>query len=142
MENIAFFIGPAIGIVVTIASLFFVFRMIAGLAKGAKEEQRILQTGMPATGQVLGLQQTGTYINNNPQVVIALQVFPQQGQPYQTQVTKVVSLVQLPSLQMGAQLSLKVDPQNPMKVAIAAAAPAMPAMGQPMGYAPQAYQPR
>lgn len=133
MENLAMFAGPAIGIVVTIGALLFVARVFASFAKAAQDEQRILATGVPARGQITLLQQTGTYINNNPQVIVVMQVFPQHGQPYQAQVTKVVSLVQLPALQVGRELALKVDPQNPMKVAIAAAAaPAMPAMGQHM----------
>jgi hypothetical protein len=128
-----FYIGPAIGIIVTVMSLIFVFRLFGGLQKAAKEEQRILTTGQPAGGQIINVQQTGTYINNQPQVVISLQVFPPNGQPYQTSLTKVVSMFQIPQFQVGAQVALRIDPANPMQVAIAGAQPMMgqPMMGQP-----------
>lgn len=144
--NLMFYIGPAIGVIVTVATLFFVFRMLGGLAKAKREEARILSTGTPAQGQIMAVQQTGTYINNNPQVVIVVQVTPQGGAPYQTQITKVVSMFEIPQYQVGAQVALRIDPVNPMNVAIAGGMPpgAMGGMppGMPQGMPPQGMPPQ
>jgi hypothetical protein len=101
------------------ASLFFVFRLLGGLRKQAQEEQRLLQTGAPATGQIMAVNQTGTYINQQPQVQIVVMVHPQGGQPYQAQLTKVVSMFETAQYQIGAQVHVRYDPQNPAKIAIA-----------------------
>lgn len=145
MSNTMFYIGPVIGVVVTVLSLVFVMRFLRGMANANKEAARILSTGHPATGQVLSAQQTGTYVNNNPQVMLVIHVTPQNGgAPYQTQLSKIVSMFEIPQYQVGAQLALMVDPGNPMKIAIAGpatpvAAPMAGAAMQP-GY-PQQVQP-
>jgi hypothetical protein len=54
-----------ISLVTTVPVLFFVFRMLGGLHKAAAEEQRLLSTGAPATGQILFVQQTGMYVNTS-----------------------------------------------------------------------------
>ena len=104
MSNMMFYIGPIMGVVITIASLFFVFRFLRGMSKANEEAARILATGQPAVGQVISAQQTGTFVNQNPQVVLMLQVTPQHGPPYQAQVTKILSMLEIPQYQVGAQL--------------------------------------
>ncbi len=144
---------------ITGASLFFVFRLIGGLRKQAREQQRLLQTGTPATGQILAVNQTGTYVNNQPQVNIVVMVHPPGGQPYQAQLTKIVSLFETAQYQVGAQVHVRFDPQDRSKIAVVtqgqvmAANPAMmmqnnPAMaphaamgGQPMAAQPMAATP-
>jgi hypothetical protein len=79
-------------------------------------------------------------------VTIGVMVCPQNGQPYQAQVTKIVSLFETSQYQVGAQVQVRYDPQNPGKVAIAGQqmmmAPPMqpmamqPPMGPPGGYPP------
>lgn len=132
------FSGGMIGIltvviilVTTVPILFFTFKMLGGLHKQAQEEQRLLATGQPATGQILSLGQTGTYINNQPQVNIILMVYPQGGAPYQAQITKILSMIEIPQYQPGAQVQVRYDPMNPAKVAIAGA--------MVMAMAPQPY---
>jgi hypothetical protein len=140
--SMMFYIGPAIGILVTVGTLFFVFRLLGGLAKAKKEEARILSTGAPAQGQIMAVQQTGTYVNNNPQVVIVVQVTPQGGQPYQTQITKVVSMFEIPQFQVGTAVSLRIDPMNPMNVAIAGGLQAGMPQGMPQQQMPQGMPPQ
>jgi hypothetical protein len=137
-----------ITLVVVGVSLFFVFRVLGGLHKAAKEEQRLLQTGTPASGQILAVNQTGTYVNNQPQVNIVVMVYPSGGQPYQAQITKLVSMFEIAQYQIGGQVQVYYDPQDPSKIAVATQAQMMaanPGMMPPMtgtpplggGYPPQ-----
>ena len=136
MTNMMFYIGPAIGVIVTVVSVIFMIRVFGGLAKANKEAARILSTGQPATGQIASVQQTGTYVNNNPQVSLLINVTPQQGAPYQAQLTKIVSMFEIPQYQVGAALDLRVDPANPMSIAIAGPLqPGMAGAPQAGGYA-------
>lgn len=130
-----------ISLVATIVPLglagFFIFRLM----KGSAERQKILQSGVPATAQVISVQQTGTYINNQPEVMATLMVQRAGSPPYQVNATLILSMLEIPRLQPGASVAVKVDPSDPQKVAIdLSQAPAMPgmvpAMGA-MGFAPQ-----
>ncbi len=135
------FIIPIVVTIVVLASVvpmgFWVFKLLTGMHQQAKDEQRILATGHPAQGRIMAAQQTGTLVNNNPQVIFTIQVIPQGGQAYQTQLTKIVPLFEMARYQVGANVDLRVDPANPMKVAIAPAAVAMAVpMQQPWGGGP------
>ena len=119
MHSLAFYIGPILGVLVTIGSLVFVFRFLSKMASANKEAARVLSIGTPAVGQVVAAQQTGTYVNNNPQIRLHINVTPHGGVPYQVQVTKIVSMFEIPQYQIGAQLDVRIDPSNPANVAIA-----------------------
>jgi len=84
-------------------------------ALAAKEN--LAMTGIPTTAQVLGMQQTGTMVNNNPQVMATLNVNGPQG-PYQVQTTAIVPLMNIAQFQPGAVVNVRVNPQNPMDVAV------------------------
>ncbi len=126
-------------LVTTIPILWGVYKFVMNLQKGAAEERRLLQTGTPAQGQILAAQQTGTYVNNNPQVQFTVLITPPGGQPYQAQVTKIVSLFEMSQYQVGAACQARIDPMNPQHVAIFPGGMGGAMMGMPpaMGGAPQ-----
>ncbi len=117
MGGSALMIG--ISILITVVVLFFVFRMVSGVMRGAKQTQQLLATGVPAQARILQIGETGTYINNNPAVDILMEVMPQGRPPYQVQTRMVVSLIRLPSIQPGNIVPVKYDPNDPTKVALA-----------------------
>jgi hypothetical protein len=88
------------------------------MSGGGKDAQRIAQTGTPGQARILGVQQTGTYINRNPVVNILLEVHPQTGQPYQTTVRRIVSMFQIAQFQQGAVVPVRIDPADPTQVVI------------------------
>lgn len=108
-----------ISLVITLVVLFFVFRLISGMMKGAKQTRQLLATGVPAQARILQIGETGMYVNNNPAVDILLEVHPQDRPPYQVQTRMVVSLIRLSAIQPGNVVPVKYDPADPTKVAIA-----------------------
>lgn len=72
-------------------------------------------------------------------VTLTIEVHPQMGMPYTTTVEQLISELQIPSVQPGAAVELRVDPQNPQRVAVAAtgAMGAQPYSGQPYPGQPQ-----
>lgn len=123
----------------TAPMLWFAYKLVMNLQKGAAEERRLLQTGTPAQGQILAAQPTGTSVNNNPQVQFTVLITPPGGQPYQAQVTKIVSLFEMSQYQVGAACQARIDPMNPQHVAIfpGGMGGAMVGMPPAMGGAPQ-----
>jgi len=103
----------------TVVIIFFTLRYVRKMSGGGKDAQRIAQSGIPGQGRILNVQQTGTYINNNPVADILLEVHPSNGQqPYQTNVRRIVSLFQISQFQQGAVLPVKIDPADPTKVVL------------------------
>ena len=105
-------------LVFTAVILVLVFRYVASLTGQTKAGRELLATGVDAQATILGLQQTGTFVNNNPAVVMTLQVQP-VGQPaFQAQTSTILPLVAVPQFQPGNVVPVKYDPSDPSKVAL------------------------
>jgi len=91
---------------------------VTGKVDALAAKSNLAQTGMPATGRLLSVQQTGTLINYNPEVVAMVEVnHPQMG-TYQVQTTTVVPQMSIPQFQPGAQVQVRIDPANPQNIAV------------------------
>ncbi len=105
--------GVILGVVGVILLVFGI-----GSLRKASASRRIDETGLAGTGQVVGLTQTGMYLNNNPQIGMQLMVSVPGRNAYQVEVRQFVPLMLLGSIQVGSTLPVKVDQQNPSKVVI------------------------
>ena len=76
----------------------------------------LLLSGCDADGIVLGVSQTGVYINHLPQVAIQLQVVPERGHNFVMEVKEILSVTELPTVQPGLKLKLKYNPHNHKQV--------------------------
>lgn len=93
---------------------FLLFKQLGN----ASERSRLLKVGVAAQAEIVRLWETGVQINNQPQVGFELRVTPPSGPPYVTQTTMVISTLQIPRVQPGARVDVRLDPQQPTKVAI------------------------
>lgn len=80
---------------------------------------RIAQTGRPAEAEILEVSDTATTVNMNPLVKLKLKVLPDGGEPYETQTKTVISRLKVHEFQPGLRLSVLVDPEDPLLVAVA-----------------------
>jgi hypothetical protein len=121
LAGVFFFIGGSgmvlTGVILGVVGVILLLFGIGSLRK-ASASQRIDETGLAGTGQVVGLTQTGMYLNNNPQIGMQLMVSVPGRNPYQVEVRQFVPLMLLGSIQVGSTLPVKVDQQNPSKVVI------------------------
>ena len=100
------------GLVITAVVLFVVFRLIRSM----QPNRSILQNGIPAQATIRQVWQTGTFINENPQVGMQLEVRPPGGAPYVTQLNAVVPLINIPQFQPGTVVPVKISPTDASKV--------------------------
>jgi hypothetical protein len=110
--------------VVTAATGWFMLPQFMGQIGGATAmvdalaaKQQLAMTGIPAQARLLSVQQTGAFINMNPQVQAVLEIQGPQG-VYQTQTTAVVPQIAIPRFQPGAIIPVRINPQNPHDVAV------------------------
>jgi hypothetical protein len=88
--------------------------MVDGLAS----KERLAQTGIPAGGRLLQVQQTGRLVNYNPEIQALVEVQHPQFGVYQVQTTAVVPQIAIPRAQPGAPVQVRVDPQNKNEIAL------------------------
>ena len=119
-------------LVIIAASCVFTLVTIAGtglliwwIMKRMGPNTNILQNGIPAQATIRQVWQTGTFINNNPQVGMQLEVRPPGGAPYVAQVNVVVPLVNIPQFQPGTVVPVKISPTDASQVALDVYGPRM-----------------
>ncbi len=83
-----------------------------------QEAQRVKSTGVPGQARIVGMRQTGVYVNEQPQVQLNLAVTTEMHGEYQVTVKEYVPLMLLGVLSSGRPLPVKVDPSNQQNVII------------------------
>jgi hypothetical protein len=75
-------------------------------------------TGVPGTARVLAARPTGAQVNLAPQYVFELEVYPGTRPPYTATVYTPVPPMAIPRVQPGAMVAIRVDPLDPMHIAL------------------------
>ena len=86
------------------------------MAKNYTDTSNLGQTGMGASAEVLGIEDTGTLINFNPVVRLKLNVTPQFGMPFETTAETAVSKIAIP--RVGDKINIKYNPANTSQVLV------------------------
>jgi hypothetical protein len=126
-----FMVDLVTGVIVAGSSLVFVFVPLLILPKfggmlnhatamvdGFAAKERLAQTGVPAQGRLVTVQQTGRMINMNPEIQAVVEVHHPQFGVYQTQTTAIVPQIAIPRAQPGSAVQIRVDPQNQQEIAL------------------------
>lgn len=85
---------------------------------GREEACAILAIGRPATARIVRLIDTGTTINHDPVVEFVLDVNPPEGEAYAARSKALVSRLDIPQVQPGRIVPVKVDPADRRRVAL------------------------
>lgn len=105
--------------------LFGVIRMFKKMGDDAAERARLLREGIQAGARVMGVQATGGEIIINGArslgLMIQLEVHAPGRPPYPATMTTMISELQIPQIQPGAMLTIRIDRMNPANMALEAA---------------------
>ncbi len=85
---------------------------------GRQEACEIFAIGEPATARIIRLIDTGTTINNDPVVDFVLEVHPGDGAAYEVRSKGLISRLDVPQVQPGRIVPVKIDPKNRARVAL------------------------
>jgi hypothetical protein len=106
-------------LLVTVVSMAVPAFFLWTFFKKQRQNAALLQTGQMAQACILQLIDTGTTINDNPQVQFVLDVRPPGRPPFQAMATSIVSRLSIARYQPGVWVQVRYDPNDPSKVAIA-----------------------
>jgi hypothetical protein len=88
------------------------------MVDGFAAKERLAQTGIAAMGRLIHVQQTGRLVNYNPEIAAVVEVHHPELGVYQTQTTAIVPQIAIPRAQPGAQVQVRVSPQNQHDIAL------------------------
>jgi len=132
--------GLLLTLVVVGFAIFRVMRVFGGMSSAEAERQRLLREGIQASARVLAVQMGGMTmqvgVHRHLQLQLHLEVQPPGRPPYQAMLTTMVSELQIPQLQPGAPLTVRIDPRDASKLALegAGSPAAAPYGAPPVGY--------
>ena len=88
--------------------------------KGNRNKKRLFSEGRDAEARVMSLDEasdgTVTTINDQPLVTIELEVQDGSKPPYRVKIETVIARLDIPRLQPGNVVKIKIDPNNPNNV--------------------------
>ena len=90
-----------------------------GLAAEQQKTAMLMASGIVGQARIDQISDTGTTINDNPQVQFNLTVTIPGRDPYPTTLTQVVSRIAIGSFQPGATVPVRVSPDDPQTLMIA-----------------------
>ncbi len=115
---VAVLLSLVITLVATIGPFILIFWLLKKQQEKKEADQKLLQTGERAQATVLALEETGMLINNQPLVDVKLQVVRHGQPPYEHSHQMVLSMLNLPQVQPGSSIAVRVDPANPRRIAL------------------------
>lgn len=82
------------------------------------QREQLLRRGVRATAVILAADPTGNVYNSQPEVRLRLRVTPTSGVAYEAETVMVINPIYVPEFQPGMSVKVRIDPQQPSRVAI------------------------
>lgn len=79
---------------------------------------QILTKGIESEAIVIDIGPTGRFVNNAPQLKVQIQVEPERGRNFVTEIKQVVPQVDFNLLRSGSRIIVKYDPTYPKEVVL------------------------
>jgi hypothetical protein len=93
---------------------FFLYRMF----KNMNQNSTLVKTGVSAPAVIINAEDTGTTMNDSPQVRLTLQITPANRPPFQAVTTTFVGRLQVGMIVPGSSVTVRYDANDISKVAI------------------------
>lgn len=106
--TIGIFVLVAIGLVIP---LFFMFYP-------EYQRDQLLKSGVQAQAEIISLDPTGSWYNNQPQVDVRVRVTPEDGEPFEATARMIINPVYMPQFQPGKTVQVRYAAEDPSKIAI------------------------
>ena len=84
-----------------------------------QKAQHLSVNGRAGTATITALRQTGTFVNENPEVEMDLQVSVDGMAPYEATHRQIIAVIAAPQFQPGSTVPVRVDPADPSSLIVA-----------------------
>lgn len=107
----------AVTMLLLVIVLFWVGSGILAMIR-RKRHRKIIISGIESEATVIHIGPTGHFINNSPQLKVQIQVQPEKGRNFITEIKQVVPLVDFNLLHSGSRIIVRYDPTYPKQVVL------------------------
>jgi len=97
--------------------IVWLFRKTLGKPKKMTREE-IVMNGVLADAIVLSIQETDLYINDLPQMKLQMQIKPNKGRNFVTEIQQVIPKTIFGPLHTGSKILVKYDPGYPREIVL------------------------
>ena len=111
----AIFVGVAVAVLPQFSGML---GQASAMVNGLAAKEQLAQTGIPMRGRLVSVQQTGRLVNYNPEIYAVVDVYHPHFGAYRADTTSVVSQITIPRAQPGAELEIRVNPQDARDIAL------------------------
>ncbi len=118
IATVLFIILPLGLIAFGVIDLFGDLGYLSRLLRRGRRAKDLLATGLRAPATVECIRQTNTFVNENPEVVLELQVRPVGSEGFPVNLRTVVPLVRVPRVQPGCVVTVAYNPSRTGEVAL------------------------
>ena len=108
MENTTLWIIIGILVIDIIIVLCVVSSILRKKKRARQEEHEVMTRGIPATATIMSLSPTTTHIDDQPVVLLSLDVAMPNGESFPLEIKTAIHMINIPQFQEGAQISVKV----------------------------------
>ena len=116
---VMFAYDPIKGAIFTVIDLAILGLVYLFVFKTLMKNERLMEIGVPARARIVTARYTGTIVNDiYKQYDFTLEVFPEEGEPYEAKTRGLVPIEEASSFQPGAMIPVMVNPADPSQVAI------------------------
>ncbi|VBB05342.1 Hypothetical protein LUCI_0549 [Lucifera butyrica] len=97
---------------------FILFLSMRSVFRAKRMMEKLVKNGVVAVARINHLEQTGTFINNQPELKIQATAYPRNQAPVQLEIKQVITLISLPQVQVGSQVIVAYNPSRPAQAVI------------------------
>ncbi len=102
-------------IIISIVILVFAIPVLAVIRRLTKGHVRKSDCTVQTVGFIRSTQQTGMYVNENPQLLFTLDALAEDGTVFQTSVRKIVPLTMVSGVTTGTAIPIRYNPEDRTK---------------------------
>lgn len=101
-----------VAIVLAAFAILYIVSQFIQKRKINKGHKQHSSKGIEANAIILTMEETGLYMNKLPQVKLQVQVLPERGRNFVTEIKPVLSLLELDALKTGSMVTVNYNPSN------------------------------
>ena len=75
-------------------------------------DQRVMENGVETTAVVIDLDETGNYVNREPEIEVTVEIKPEGGEEFTAKAVKVMGPVELKRYDVGTTVTVRYDPDD------------------------------
>ncbi len=105
-------------VIVLLAIPFLATQLIRKKKKHRAVWKKEKVNGVEAKAVVLAIEQTGLYVEHQPQVKMQMQVIPERGRNFIAETNEILSVFDMATIRAGSTVKVKYDPDNMRDVSL------------------------